>query len=197
MNQIEFLVEEPSMAEILRAILPRVLPEGWKLNSNCFIRTHEGKQDLQRSIPRKIRAMKRIPGGVGFVIIQDQDSNDCRELKNRLVALCNSALSEGESVSYCVRIVCRELEAWYLGDMQALEQVFPGFHASRYQNKSLFRNPDNCVNPKRELKRIVGDYPQIEIARRIGPLLNPETNSSRSFQIFLSGIQRMINGDSC
>ena len=47
MDRLEILVEEPSIAEVLRVILPKVLPVGWALDVNCFVRYHEGKQDLQ------------------------------------------------------------------------------------------------------------------------------------------------------
>lgn len=190
-DQLEFLVEEPSIAEVLQSVLPKVLPDRWVLNYNYFIRVHEGKQDLQRSIPRKIHAASHSQRSIGFVIIQDQDSNDCRALKSRLVLLCNNAMRNRTLIPYCVRIVCHELEAWYLGDMNALENVFPRFHAVSYQNRALFRNPDRCVNPKRELKRIVGDYSQIETARAIAPFLDIESNKSKSFQVFLEGVLRI------
>jgi hypothetical protein len=41
MDRLEILVEEPSIAEVLKLILPKVLPEGWTLGSNCFVSKSE------------------------------------------------------------------------------------------------------------------------------------------------------------
>ena len=193
MDRLEILVEEPSMAEVLRGILPRVLPEGWELDVNCFIRHHEGKQDLQRSIPRKIRVARNKSITTGFIILQDQDSNDCRDLKTQLVNICEEAGRGSSLVPFKVRIVCHELESWYLGDMDAIESVFPRFHADNYRNKRQFRHPDECVSPKQELKRLVGDYPQIATARDISAHMKIEDNISPSFRCFISCIRQMVD----
>ncbi|MDR3600409.1 MAG: hypothetical protein P4L49_08030 [Desulfosporosinus sp.] len=55
MKEVVFLVEEPSMKEFLRGILPRVIPD----NVSYTIIHHEGKQDLERSIPKKLRAFRK------------------------------------------------------------------------------------------------------------------------------------------
>lgn len=193
MERLEILVEEPSIAEVLQIILPKVLPEGWALGKNCFIRYHEGKQDLQQSIPRKISVASKKDLTTGFIILQDQDSNDCRELKAKLVSLCESAQKGNNFVPYKVRIVCHELESWYLGDMDAIEKVFPRFHAANYRGKKQFRQPDECVNPKQELKRLLGDYAQISTAREIASNLDIGGNKSRSFQCFISSLKQMLN----
>ena len=36
MDRLEFLVEEESMAEILKVLLPQILSDSWKLNENYF-----------------------------------------------------------------------------------------------------------------------------------------------------------------
>ena len=63
MGRMVFLLEEQSMKELLDGLLPRLFPG---LNFLCV--PHEGKQDLERSIPRKLRAW-RVPGD-RFVIVQ-------------------------------------------------------------------------------------------------------------------------------
>lgn len=193
MDRLEILVEERSVAEVLNMILPKVLPDGWVLNVNCFVRPHEGKQDLQQSIPRKIRVASKKDIITGFIILQDQDSNDCRKLKSQIVKLCEDAQQGSRSVPFKVRIVCHELEAWYLGDMDAIEHVFPRFHAANYRGKESFRQPDECNNPKQELKKNVGDYAQIATAREIAPHLDIEGNRSPSFRCFISGLLSMVS----
>ena len=53
---VEILTEEPSMENFLRGTLPHILPLGYVLDQNCFIRPHEGKSHLKKSIPRKVKA---------------------------------------------------------------------------------------------------------------------------------------------
>ena len=42
-ERVEILVEEPSMQVFLRGLLPIVLPEGFALDFNCFIRPHQAQ----------------------------------------------------------------------------------------------------------------------------------------------------------
>ena len=51
MNRVVFLLEEASMRDLLNGLLPRLYPD---LTFLCL--AHEGKSDLERSIPRKLRA---------------------------------------------------------------------------------------------------------------------------------------------
>lgn len=191
MNRLEFLVEEKSMAEVLKVLLPRILPAPWQLDVNYFIRPHEGKSDLRRSIPRKLKGFAQQKDmETGFVIVQDQDSNDCKTLKQDLVQLCKA--NEADNIKYLIRIVCRELEAWYLGDIDAIHVVFHQFKPDKYRKNASFRQPDKCVNPKMRLKAIVGEYSQIRTAQMIAPHLNITQNRSESFRQFVSGIQKFI-----
>ena len=114
MTKLVFLVEESSMADLLDDLLPRLLPA---LRFQCI--PHDGKQELERSIPRKLRAWREP--GVRFVVARDQDSGDCRQIKARLAELCRNA----GRTDALVRVVCRELEAWYIGDPEALARAFP------------------------------------------------------------------------
>ena len=66
------------MGNLLEVLLPRLFPG---LSFQCV--PHEGKQDLEKSIPRKLKAW-RVPG-VFFCVIRDNDSGDCRALKERLI----------------------------------------------------------------------------------------------------------------
>lgn len=176
------------MEEVLKVILPKILPEQWKLNQNVFLRVHEGKSDLQKSIPKKIRAYAYHPVEIGVVVLHDQDTADCHVLKEKLLTLCNQPNTNIKSL---VRIVCRELEAWYIGDMLAIQKAYPHFQARRYQNKSKFRNPDSC-NAKDELKRILPELKQIGSACLIAPHLDIENSRSNSFKQLVSGIKRFL-----
>ncbi len=186
--QLEILTEEQSMETFLRGFLPRVLPDGFVLDQNCFIRPHEGKNDLRKSIPRKIRAFRSLFKQVKVLILHDQDANDCEKLKSELIDLITQ---QGSAVDYLVRIVCRELENWYLGDFTAIETVYPSVKAVRYQNKRKFRAPDH-VHGSEELQRICKDFSKTECARKISPHITVQHNRSRSFQHFVAGLERLL-----
>ena len=108
------LVEEPSMEAFLNDLLPRVIGD----RAHFKIIPHQGVADLERSLPRKLRAW-RDPNA-RFLIIRDNDRGDCLARKRKLVDLCIAA---GRQDRFLVRIVCQELEAWFLGDMAALQVV--------------------------------------------------------------------------
>lgn len=82
MNHLVFMLEEISMKAVLETLLPLILPEGVTYD----IIKHEGKTNLERSIPRKMKAYG-IPN-TKFIIVRDQDSHDCYKLKEYLLQLC-------------------------------------------------------------------------------------------------------------
>ena len=80
--KLVFLLEEQSMKYFLDGLLPRILPE----EIQFVTIPHEGKSDLQKSLTAKLQGWNGPD--VRFVVVQDQDSNDCRELKEKLLELC-------------------------------------------------------------------------------------------------------------
>ncbi len=188
MARIEILVEEPSMKEFLTILLPNVLDNQWNLNGNYFIRSFEGKNDLQKNIPSKVKFLSNWNHeAVGVVIMQDQDSSDCKILKQKLLNICN----QNGNCPKLVRIICRELESWYIGDFVAVSKAYPSFKHQNYINKSKFRIPDNC-NAFDEIKKIVPDFQKVGGAKKIAPFINVEINKSESFQQTISGLIRFF-----
>lgn len=173
-----FLLEEQSMKYFLDGLLPRILPE----NIQFLTIPHEGKSDLKKSLAAKLRGWNEP--NVKFVIVQDQDSNDCKKLKEELFELCKNSGKEA-----LIRIACHELEAWYFGDMNALSKAY-GEDLSVAKRKSKYRVPDAIVNPKAELRRLLPEHQQIAGARRIAPIIDIDNNSSVSFQVFVKGVRK-------
>lgn len=134
------------MNTLLEGLLPRFFP-GLQFAGIA----HEGKQDRERSIPRKLQSWQEP--GVRFVILRDNDNADCRHLKARLANLC---VQEGQSDSL-VRIVCQELEAWYLGEPDALAAVY--YESLRaLQGKARYRQPDAVAHPAQEMRRLIPGF---------------------------------------
>jgi hypothetical protein len=183
---IEILTEEPSMEVFLRGILPNVLTKDYKIDVNCFIRAHRGKSDLKRSIPKKMRAYLHYGYPVKVLIIHDQDSNNCKQLKQELVELC------GTDIPFMVRIACRELENWYLGELPAIEKVYPETKASASVHKAKYRNPD-LLNGADELKKMTSNFSKTYTAREISKYMDVHKNTSPSFNHTVNAIKNLIN----
>lgn len=179
--KLVFLLEEKSMKYFIDGIMTQILPP----EISFVTIPHEGKSDLMKSIPRKLRGWREPD--VKFVIVQDQDSNDCRELKQKLLALCGD-----DNHEKLIRIACHELEAWYFGDLDAVSQAYKK-DLSSVKRKRAFRNPDSIISPKKELRKIIPEHQQISGAQKIAEYIDISRNTSPSFQAFVSGIQRLIS----
>ncbi|MCK5720070.1 MAG: DUF4276 family protein [Thiomargarita sp.] len=182
MKHLVFLLEERSAKEMLDKLLPRLIPE---IDYRCI--PFEGKQDLEKNIVRKIRGYCK-PNSY-FIVLWDQDSGDCVKVKEKLVQLCKQA----GRIDSLVRIACRELESWYLADLNAVEQGLEISGLSKLQNKKKYRSPDYLESPSKELEHLTkGQYQKVSGSRKIGIYLNPNNRRSNSFRIFIEGIKAII-----
>lgn len=84
-----------------------------------------------------------------FIVMRDQDSGDCYQIKDRLLNLSR----EAGRPNALVRIACKELESFYLGDLNAVEQGLGLTGLARRQQVAKFRNPDSLNNAAEELKK--------------------------------------------
>lgn len=181
MNQAVIMVEEQSIEEVTKVIIKRM-----GLENRVKIIPHDGKNDLEKSFPRKI-ANWRNPHRTRFVICRDNDGSDCAILKQRL----RDMLPETTQHDFKLRLVMNELEAWYLGDLEALkkaELISQGV-LDQNRNKRKFRSPENLTNAKQEFKRLVKTKGQITLARTIAPHLELENENCSSFKHFIAAIK--------
>lgn len=178
MSRIVFLLEERSMKVLLDGLLPRLFPD---LPFLCV--PHEGKRDLELSIPRKLRAWREP--GVRFAVIHDNDGGDCIQLKTALTQLCN----EGRRDDTLVRIACQEMEAWYLGDPLAMATAFNMPALRNLGRRAKFRDPDLVVRPATEIERLIPEFQKVSGARRMAEHLSQDGNHSKSYRALLHGIE--------
>lgn len=186
MSEVVFFVEDRSMREFLNGLLPRFFP-----SLRFRLITHEGKADLDRSVGKKLRAW-RTPG-TRFVVLRDQDAAECEAVKQHLVTLCERAGKPGA----VVRIACRELEAWYLGDPHAMAVAFNDPKLARLAAKAQFRNPDTIGNPSQMIGKLVPGFGKVAVARVMSGCLGREGNRSSSFRVFLEGVDRAMGHTHC
>ena len=184
MSTLVFLLEEPSAQDALEGILPRILPGDIDVQYLVF----EGKQDLERRMGRRMRAW--LQPDTRFIVLRDQDNGDCRTIKSNLVKLCRDA----GKPDTLIRIACRELESWFVGDLAAVSKAFSLPKLSEQQRKAIYRDPDVLANPVSELRKFIPTYQKRDGARRIGPYLSVEKNCSHSFMVFVDAVRGLVHG---
>jgi hypothetical protein len=194
MRHVEFLVEEPSMEVALTALVPRLVADVATFRIHAFT----GKRDLLRNLPHRLQAYARIRRswpGLLIVVLVDRDDRDCITLKNDLERMSyevglRTRTHPGSSGEFDVInwLAIEELEAWFLGDVPAIKQAYPGVPET-LADRARYRNPDAIRGGTWEaLEEILqgaghhkGGLSKIRAARDIAPLLNPAVNRSRSF----------------
>lgn len=181
MSRIVFLLEERSMKVLLEGLLPRLFPG---MEFLCV--PHEGKNDLEKSIPRKLRSW--CEPGVRFVVVRDNDGGDCGALKQHLIDLCREA-GRGDTL---IRIAVQELEAWYFGAPEALAKAFCREDLRNIGNRARYRDPDAITRPSKELTRLIPEFQKVSGARKMAEYLDTD-NRSRSFLEFMKGVQRLFS----
>lgn len=172
------LTEEPSIKTTLEQLLPKL---GIDRDSVTII-AHQGKSDLEASIPRKLRGWQ-VPGA-RFLILRDNDRGNCHARK---VALGDLVAAAGKSAQSKVRIVCQELEAWFLADLNAL--IAAGYVAAGKAPGFSRRDPDTILRPVDQMKRLRRDYGKGIGAAEIAPHLDPANTRSASFRNTVEAIR--------
>ena len=180
MGRVIFLLEEQSMKELLDRMLPRIFPS---LRFLCI--PHEGKADLDSHIRSKLSSW-RVPGD-SFIIVRNNDGGDCIALKQRLRDQCQQTGHDDTTI----RIVCQELEAWYLGQPDAMAKAFGDEKLRDIGKMPRFRNPDTRNKPSQDVEILCNGFQKINSARRIADYLTREDNQSHSFKVFLDSVEQL------
>jgi hypothetical protein len=133
-GSLEVLVEEPSAKRFLDGILPRMVPSDIGVQIHAF----NGKSDILRKLPQRLSGYRYYEPGPKILVLVDRDDEDCRDVKRKLekrklekivaesgfLSKVAAAESAGD-FDVCTRVVIEELEAWMLGDHDALIAAFP------------------------------------------------------------------------
>lgn len=199
---IEFLLEEPSAEAALGNLLKTLVPESTSFRLHPF----NGKRDLLKKLPDRLRAYKKwLPDDGRIVVLVDEDRQDCRQLKARLeeaawgAGFATKGTPQRDKFQVLNRIAVEELEAWFLGDEQALLTAYPKVSRSLLRFRG-WRDPDAIPGGTAEaLERVLkraGYYragmPKTEVARSISQHMDPARNTSHSFGVFVSGIKAIL-----
>lgn len=211
---IEVLVEDSSGARLLEVLLPKLIgaqgaPHSWRVHaykgigrlpSGLSTSADPSKRALLDQLPRLLAGYGKTPGIDAVVVMLDSDRRDCRIFLQELKALLKQCRPAPNTL---FRLAIEEMEAWYLGDRQALLSSYPKARKdalSRYQQDTVCDTWEllaDAVYPGGSARIRDMGWPlpgQIkhEWAERIGPLMNVEQNNSPSFRKLCDGLRRLV-----
>jgi hypothetical protein len=156
---------------------------------------------LLNKLPSRLQAYRRwLPQEYGLVVVTDEDRHDCEEIKETLEASARAAgfltrRRNRQAFQVVSWIAVEELEAWFLGDVDALEAAYPGTRRL-VAGRREFRDPDQVKGGTWEaLERVLnraghhrGGFRKIEAARAISAHMEPQRNRSTSFRGFVRAL---------
>ncbi len=180
MHLVVFL-EERSAKNVLDHVLPRILPKSWTFQTL----PHQGKEDLKNSLRIKLSAW--LTPNTCFMVLLDQDSNDCKQVKQQIKQICQA----NNQPDVLIRIACYELEAWYFGDLEAVASVYSSCNPQTIRNRAKFRNPDAITKPSSQLKHLIPEFSKGHASRLIPQHMSINNNTSPSFQALISGVKHL------
>ena len=124
-----------------------------------------------------------------FLVLCDQDNADCKERKQRIIE--RVAVTWRGAVD--VRIVCRQLETWYLGDLDALVAARPKL-AAFARSSTVRGQPDLIVAPAKliEAQLAEGRLRKRALARDVGLHARTHANRSHSFNVFVDKLREIL-----
>ncbi len=186
---------------MLKQLMPLLLQEGdtWRPVP------HRGKDELLIELPRRLKSYANrmlFEADLRVIVLMDAD-RDCRKIKaqlEKIVAdaglISKKAASAGQAFKVITRLAVSELEAWFLGDKEAISAAFPRVHSNHF--KGEYQASDGLPHTCKTLHRILqkcdyypNRYLKVEAAELIAQYLTPARNESASFQYFCAGLDAL------
>lgn len=213
----EFLVEDASGKILLESVVETILgANGAEHTYRIFSykgigripKGMTGRIDVRARIlldrlPALLRGYGKSLQSMGkeaaVVVVVDLDTRDCKALKGELLDVLAACKPPPQAL---FRIAIEEMEAWLLGDRDAILTAYPKAKErvlDRYQQDSICGTWELLADAvhkggARALKKQGWPAPgraKCEWAKRIGPLLDVEGNQSKSFQVFRDGVRNL------
>jgi len=216
---IQFLIEDASSELLVENVMEKYREEGREFSYSCKsfkgighypklsspkqAKTNKLLNDLPLYLKGFEKSLQNLDASI-FVII-DNDNRDIKEFHRLLVELSERFQIKIDHV-FCIAI--EEVEAWLLGDQDAIEIAYPEIR-ERIKKKILDYEQDSICGTWEILADILYDggitkfmkdnpsYMEIgrhksEWSQRIGKVMNIRENQSPSFRYFLSQLDKRI-----
>jgi len=75
---------------------------------------------------------------------------------------------------------------------EALAEAFGNAGLRGIGDKARYRDPDAIVKPSKEIVKLIPEFQKISGARRMTAFLSRKGNRSRSYQVLMEGIERIL-----
>ncbi len=211
---IEVLVEDSSGAKLIETLLPTLIgayeePHTWRihpykgigrLRKGLTAKSDPSKRALLDQLPRLLAGYGRTTGIDAVVVVLDSDQRDCRTFLGELNALLQDCRRAPNTL---FRLAIEEMEAWYLGDRQALLAAYPRAKKevlNRYQQDGVCGTWEllaDAVHPGGTAAIRKAGWPapgqlKHEWAEKIGPHMRIDDNQSPSFCKLRDGLRRLV-----
>lgn len=216
---LEVLVEDASGELLLSSLLPKILgehgdPHTWRTHAYRGIgripRDLRGKTDPSKRI--LLDRLPKILAGYGkshqgsdaaVVVVADLDDRDCAGFKQELLQVLERCHPKPRVL---FRFAIEEMEAWLLGDRNAILNRFPRARArvlDSYVQDSVCGTWEilaDAVFPGGSTALNAEGWPRIgqekcKWASHVGPHLRVESNLSPSLHAFRIGVLKMSGAD--
>ncbi len=212
--QFEILVEGQTEVVSLSVLMEKILgeygkPHIWNIHKHRGIgklpnhpEAKPNKKDptLLHNLPSRLRGYG--DDDVVVVVLVDLDDRpDCAAFKKELTDLLHFCPKKPKML---FRIAIEELEAWFLGDQQAIKQAYPDARqdvldsyiqdsqCGTWEKLAEAVQPGGIAELRKHGRRSTQHLKQKQSwAKEISPRLDIENNLSPSFQCFRDGIRKM------
>lgn len=210
----EVLVEDRSGKVLLEKILPRLimLPDTYTIHDYKGIgriprglnpKNNPRRNLLLNNIPNILQGLGKTFQGYGpscpccVIVVCDLDQGCLKEFRHQLDAILTRCRPRPEA-DFCIAV--EEMEAWLLGDQDAILTAYPNANRrilENYEYDSIVGTWEVLAKAIHEgdAKRLIeAGYPAVGThkaawAERIAPHLEPSRNQSPSFQRFCAAIR--------
>ncbi|MEO5329143.1 MAG: DUF4276 family protein [Magnetococcus sp. THC-1_WYH] len=216
--QFEILVEGVSDKTTLWHVLPKILgprgqPHLWnirkhqgigRLPDDPDVRTKITDNTLLGQLPIKLRAYEEtLDRDAIVVVLVDLDGKDETVFRTQLENLV-ARMTHRLNVLVCFAI--EETEAWYLGDQMALFKAFPEAQHRKSLVDGYVLDDPACGTWELLVRITLGQDPailrkrgryesgeiKVQLANKISPHMDVETNRSPSFQAFRNRLRKTV-----
>lgn len=216
----QFLIEDKSTEILVNHVMDKMQKQYWEKDIIWNIKSFGGIGHLQRKgtvleqktgkllndLPSYMRGFSKVlqtMEDAALIVVLDNDKRDVEQFRKELenVAFSNMILCD-----YVFCIAIREMEAWLLGDAEAIKKAYPNARMQcikKYEQDAICETWEvlaDMVYPKgvSKLKKKSGDgYAEIgkakcEWADQIGRYLDLHNNQSPSYQYFINALEKRV-----